>query len=646
MSCTDFPSTGLIPNVTTHSVGSITYVWTGVAWESQVNVPVGESRVIPFDTLDAAINSTDTSKIFAGAALNLKERSTGNGGGAMWDVVLTSSVVTNGLDIVQSNAIPSLTLKLRIEDCIDINKMGAVGNYTADSTPVIERALILFTEKRLPIKGIGAFRYTGTLNLPEGVVFDGAGGAKIATFPQTGGDKSNLRPGYKDKINGFSIIFDGTGSVDTYSTNRSDKYASFRPMVIYPYHSPYQIKGVAFIQDMNVLDSNGVLTTAENDSRATQYTAGMITQSTLSTHFDFTLFGYWTVGGMIIHNQNGGNIDPDYNGFNNSLINGGLAVIGHDTAAGAASEGMTGNRFVETGIYGADHHNRPDGYYDVPVFYIDGFLLGTAAGIRGTNFTACNLRGYANNAVVTDHCDDLGFVNTVTEFSTLPGVPNADQEGKFIGTTNTKRFLAVNLPSTGGIGMNEYINSITGPFQVMGAGGFDNATFGKDGGGIRLSGTSGDSRVQFTDNLSSTVTGWVIQKDVSAGDTLNLLYDNSLTGTFNKDGGMRNGLFGMPQGNLTISSGEVTLGTFNYIAVNGEGGSADTLQTINGGKYNGEIVILRPALTTVDITVSESGGNIRLGPELDFVMDNSQDRLTLQYDGINWVELSRSSNGE
>ena len=40
MSCTDFPSTGLIPNVTTHSVGSITYVWTGEVWESQINVPV------------------------------------------------------------------------------------------------------------------------------------------------------------------------------------------------------------------------------------------------------------------------------------------------------------------------------------------------------------------------------------------------------------------------------------------------------------------------------------------------------------------------------------------------------------------------------------------------------------------------------
>jgi len=56
MSCTDFPSSGLIPNVTTHTVGNITYIWTGIAWESQVNVPAGElvndlSQAYIFDTV-------------------------------------------------------------------------------------------------------------------------------------------------------------------------------------------------------------------------------------------------------------------------------------------------------------------------------------------------------------------------------------------------------------------------------------------------------------------------------------------------------------------------------------------------------------------------------------------------------------------
>jgi len=54
---------------------------------------VGFDKVTYFDTLDQAINN---GKIFNGSALNIHEYSLGNGGGAMWDVVLTSSVVPNG----------------------------------------------------------------------------------------------------------------------------------------------------------------------------------------------------------------------------------------------------------------------------------------------------------------------------------------------------------------------------------------------------------------------------------------------------------------------------------------------------------------------------------------------------------------------
>ena len=39
MSCLDFPSEGLIPNVTTFVVGDVTYVWTGVVWETEVSIP-------------------------------------------------------------------------------------------------------------------------------------------------------------------------------------------------------------------------------------------------------------------------------------------------------------------------------------------------------------------------------------------------------------------------------------------------------------------------------------------------------------------------------------------------------------------------------------------------------------------------------
>ncbi len=47
MSCLDFPSEGLIPNVTTFIVGDVTYVWTGVVWETEVGVsPIGGQNYI------------------------------------------------------------------------------------------------------------------------------------------------------------------------------------------------------------------------------------------------------------------------------------------------------------------------------------------------------------------------------------------------------------------------------------------------------------------------------------------------------------------------------------------------------------------------------------------------------------------------
>ena len=90
MSCTDFPSTGLIPNVTTHTVGNITYIWTGIAWESQVNVPAGElindlSQAYEFDTIDDAVNSGIAFPV--GKVFHIKTPADDDGGPTIWDVV-------------------------------------------------------------------------------------------------------------------------------------------------------------------------------------------------------------------------------------------------------------------------------------------------------------------------------------------------------------------------------------------------------------------------------------------------------------------------------------------------------------------------------------------------------------------------------
>lgn len=57
-------------------------------------------------------------------SLNVKERELGKGGGAFWDVVLSSSVTVNFFDIVQSLANPDISLVLRVDGVLDARQIG------------------------------------------------------------------------------------------------------------------------------------------------------------------------------------------------------------------------------------------------------------------------------------------------------------------------------------------------------------------------------------------------------------------------------------------------------------------------------------------------------------------------------------------
>lgn len=59
MACTTFPSTGLVPNVTTHVVGNVTYRWTGSVWEA-ITAPLKHSQLSELSPGDgSAHHSTD-----------------------------------------------------------------------------------------------------------------------------------------------------------------------------------------------------------------------------------------------------------------------------------------------------------------------------------------------------------------------------------------------------------------------------------------------------------------------------------------------------------------------------------------------------------------------------------------------------------
>ena len=77
------------------------------------------------DTLQDAVSSI---QIKLGDKVDLKERTAGNGGGAIWDVVLASSVTPNTFNIIQCTGITDYALVLRIEGNVWASKFGVEPN--------------------------------------------------------------------------------------------------------------------------------------------------------------------------------------------------------------------------------------------------------------------------------------------------------------------------------------------------------------------------------------------------------------------------------------------------------------------------------------------------------------------------------------
>ena len=95
-------------------------------------------NVLARDTLNDAV--IDTS-LQAGLQINIAERTTGNGGGAMWDVVLSSTVTENTYNIVQCTGVGTLSLVLRIGAVLESNQIGCTGDGVTDDGPAYRAGL-------------------------------------------------------------------------------------------------------------------------------------------------------------------------------------------------------------------------------------------------------------------------------------------------------------------------------------------------------------------------------------------------------------------------------------------------------------------------------------------------------------------------
>lgn len=95
----------------------------------------------------------------------------------------------------------------------------------------------------------------------------------------------------------------------------------------------------------------------------------------------------------------------------------------------------------------------------------------------------------------------------------------------------------------------------------------------------------------------------------------------------------------------TISGGVITLDQWaTQYSIDTEGGGVtDDLDTITA-MQSGVIIILKANNSARDVVVKHGTGNLFLNGGADFTMDHEYDKITLISDGVNLLELSRSTN--
>lgn len=118
--------------------GTITYLSSAIAG--------GDFTDVTTTTAMAALASPSVSDVVQTA-----EFSIGNGGGGVYDAVLTSSVTPNTFSIIIGVADPLISFVLRDGENIDIRQRGATGNGTTDDTAAIQFTLDEFTDTGQPI---------------------------------------------------------------------------------------------------------------------------------------------------------------------------------------------------------------------------------------------------------------------------------------------------------------------------------------------------------------------------------------------------------------------------------------------------------------------------------------------------------------
>jgi len=133
----------------------------------------GIKKLFTRQYVDLAAAVADTF-LRVGQTIVLKDRILGNGGGGVWDVVLSSSVTENGFDIVQCTGVATLSIVLRVGTFVDANQFGA-DTFLDDNHDVLQRCInVAQVSGKNVIINKGSYFLKSTLHLPAHTSLIGA----------------------------------------------------------------------------------------------------------------------------------------------------------------------------------------------------------------------------------------------------------------------------------------------------------------------------------------------------------------------------------------------------------------------------------------------------------------------------------------
>ena len=161
MTCTNFPSAGLVIGVTTHQVGEIIYLWSGVVWEAiapPLDLASDPSQAWEFPTVTAYKASTIVFPV--GKIVNLLDRD------ASFTVIAGTGTAT-GYKIIASDQV-SQSIDLVHSIPLNPYEWGAVADGVTDDQPAIQAAIDFAKTNSTNITSIPVHIRAGLygLNLP------------------------------------------------------------------------------------------------------------------------------------------------------------------------------------------------------------------------------------------------------------------------------------------------------------------------------------------------------------------------------------------------------------------------------------------------------------------------------------------------